>query len=352
MGRPDKLDLLFADIALRGASSGIFAIISILLVLASVPRAVKFSIVLLMISHVCGRWGVLPDGLLFDAQTAHVLRVLGAATSIFLSWFLVAVFMETHRFAWLWILSGAVIFVGLVFVIDYRVLAIPLRIYAAIHFLGLSFAILSAASDDLMTKRRIARLGVSVLIVLCAIVLAVFGRPMVPEQDIFIPFVSNLVLLFTLVIFCIWLLQVNADHWISEPTSRSGDRTEIARENDGQRILTRKIEMAMQAGIWRNEGLTVAKLAQEVGAPEYQVRKAINQVLGYRNFSSLINESRIEAAKMRLASPAEGAVSIQEVAYDVGFSSLGPFNRAFRDATGQTPSEFRINNAHHALADS
>jgi AraC-like DNA-binding protein len=29
------------------------------------------------------------------------------------------------------------------------------------------------------------------------------------------------------------------------------------------------------------------------------------------------------------------------IALDLGFGSIGPFNRAFKDATGMTPTEFR-----------
>jgi AraC-like DNA-binding protein len=34
-------------------------------------------------------------------------------------------------------------------------------------------------------------------------------------------------------------------------------------------------------------------------------------------------------------------VPVLTIALDAGFSSLGPFNRAFKAETGMTPSEFR-----------
>jgi AraC-like DNA-binding protein len=44
---------------------------------------------------------------------------------------------------------------------------------------------------------------------------------------------------------------------------------------------------------------------------------------------------------MRLADPKEARISISTIAFDIGFASLGPFNRAFREEAGVSPSEWR-----------
>jgi AraC-like DNA-binding protein len=93
--------------------------------------------------------------------------------------------------------------------------------------------------------------------------------------------------------------------------------------------------------LWRREGLVIADLASAVGLPEHRLRRLINDRLGHRNFPSFINQQRIEAAKSALADPDSAGRTVASIAYDLGFGSLGPFNRAFRDATGVTPTEFR-----------
>jgi AraC-like DNA-binding protein len=93
--------------------------------------------------------------------------------------------------------------------------------------------------------------------------------------------------------------------------------------------------------VWREEGLTIASLAVRANMPEAHLRRLINDQLGYRNFPSFVNRHRIEAAKAKLADPNEARTSISAVAFDIGFASLGPFNRAFREETGQSPSEWR-----------
>ncbi len=100
---------------------------------------------------------------------------------------------------------------------------------------------------------------------------------------------------------------------------------------------------ALMAGdeIWRREGLTIGALAEELAAPEHRVRRVINGVLGHRNFAAFVNARRVAAAKTALADPANAGRTVAAIAFDLGFGSLGPFNRAFKDETGVTPTEFR-----------
>jgi AraC-like DNA-binding protein len=91
----------------------------------------------------------------------------------------------------------------------------------------------------------------------------------------------------------------------------------------------------------RQDGLTIGGLASRLGLPEYRLRRLINQALGYRNFNSFVNRYRIAEVKAALADPSQAGVPVLTLALDAGFSSLGPFNRAFKAETGVTPSEYR-----------
>ncbi|WP_373487361.1 helix-turn-helix domain-containing protein [Blastomonas sp.] len=91
----------------------------------------------------------------------------------------------------------------------------------------------------------------------------------------------------------------------------------------------------------RDETLSIAKLAALLGEQEYRLRRTINGQLGYRNFAAFLNGYRLAEVKVALADPAQKDVPIITIALDAGFGSLGPFNRAFREAEGMTPSEFR-----------
>ena len=110
-------------------------------------------------------------------------------------------------------------------------------------------------------------------------------------------------------------------------------------------VMLRNLEVAMAAERWRQEGLTITLLAQELAAPEHRLRRLINQRLGHRNFADFLNAHRIEAAKRLLVDPEQAQTTVAVIAFGLGYGSLGPFNRAFRAATGLTPTEWR----RHAL---
>jgi AraC-like DNA-binding protein len=98
----------------------------------------------------------------------------------------------------------------------------------------------------------------------------------------------------------------------------------------------------------RDETMSIARLAGLLGEQEYRLRRTINGQLGHRNFAAFLNGYRLAEVKAALADPAQAAVPIITIALDAGFGSLGPFNRAFREAEAMTPSEYRA----RALADS
>jgi AraC-like DNA-binding protein len=93
--------------------------------------------------------------------------------------------------------------------------------------------------------------------------------------------------------------------------------------------------------VYRDGELTVASLAVKLAMPEYRLRKLIHEQLGYRNFNALLHDYRIAAACRDLADPAKNSLPILTIALTVGYNSINPFNRAFRESKGLTPSAYR-----------
>ena len=107
------------------------------------------------------------------------------------------------------------------------------------------------------------------------------------------------------------------------------------------RPVFKRLTTLMDNGAYREEGLTITKLSEKVGVPEHHLRRIINQGLGYRNFNAYLNGRRVEAAKATLSDPERAQEHIVQIALELGYGSLAPFNRAFKAATGKTPTEFR-----------
>ena len=102
-----------------------------------------------------------------------------------------------------------------------------------------------------------------------------------------------------------------------------------------------RLEKLMAEGVYLHPGLTIGELANRMNMPEHRLRRLINKGLGYRNFAAFINDHRIEEAKRRLAEPETARDQITSLAFDLGYSSLAPFNRAFRERIGMSPSQYR-----------
>ena len=112
--------------------------------------------------------------------------------------------------------------------------------------------------------------------------------------------------------------------------------------NEQDAVLLKTLRDLMENNkIYREEGLSIAVLSTKLDAPEYRLRRLINQKLGHRNFSAFVNGYRLSEAMAALTDPSQSSVPILTIALDTGFGSIGPFNRAFKAHTGMTPTEYR-----------
>lgn len=100
-------------------------------------------------------------------------------------------------------------------------------------------------------------------------------------------------------------------------------------------------ELMLDQKFYKQEGLTIGQLAEKLDEQEYKLRLVINQEMGYRNFPAFVNSFRIEEAKELLLIKGKEKLTIQEIAFETGFNSIGPFNRAFKAETNLTPKAFR-----------
>lgn len=214
----------------------------------------------------------------------------------------------------------------------------------------LAWGVLSGRADDLDERRRVWR-GVLVALAVVYVSLAVLGRSLAAAW-----WGAVAVDLWSLVLLL--ALQLNVLVFLLNYVSTDGvPRTSLpARGADGQREREREREQAdaLLARIvderrYAESSLTLPALALQLGMPEYRLRQLINRVLGYRNFNVFLNQLRLDEASRRLADPTQMHLPILTIALDVGFGSIGPFNRAFRERYGLTPSAFRQGSSRPAL---
>ncbi len=191
--------------------------------------------------------------------------------------------------------------------------------------------------DDLIEARRRLRVGFVIAVAALSVMVILFeffyGFDNMPQPALLVQALIILVVTFALGAA---LLQSNIELFADPAKPKAEPRFSPA-----EHVLNQKLEAAMASGVYREPGLTIGVLAGKLGVPEHRLRALINQRLGYRNFSAFLNEHRITEARTLLASHEHVALPILTIAMDLGYGSLAPFNRAFRDAQGQAPSEFR-----------
>lgn len=188
--------------------------------------------------------------------------------------------------------------------------------------------------DDLIDARRRLRAAL-ILAGPLAIALLLFA-PMLPVAErapILLRIESALILGFALVVAAL-VLRVEAVIAPPQPALRRAadapDAAELAR-----------VKQAMAAEPWRDCDLSLDRFAALAGIPVYRLRRVISRELGHRNFPAFVNAARLDAIALQLANPECARTPILTLALDHGFGSIGPFNRAFRERFGVTPSAYR-----------
>lgn len=197
---------------------------------------------------------------------------------------------------------------------------------------------------DLIEPRR--RLRAAFTVVVGIEIVTVLGAELAlgdEQAPRMLELVKSLAALAVTVLFGAWLIAPRRDLLIDSQAVPAGpDPVGAATlEAEDDRLRARLLSVMTKDQLFKQEGLTIGALAEVIKMPEYRVRRIINRDLGHRNFNAFLNDLRTTEACRLLADPAHERVPIFNLALDLGYGSLGPFNRAFKAKTGQTPTEYR-----------
>jgi AraC-like DNA-binding protein len=274
-------------------------------------------------------------------------RLLGIANIGLLWWFCVSLLRDdfrVDRFAWIGMVAFSI--APLLYFAEYLGVAIPQRnaietygsVAPFVMLAHLVWVTLSERNADLVEPRRRARLWLIVAIVVAALISLVSEYLPDPQQASFLR--NGLGVLPAQLAVLLWLAELNPAKLefesLPEPVS---DRPKInPRDHALHQNLIRTIE---SEHIYLRPSLTIDELASILTVPVHHLRQLINAGLGHRNFASFINGYRLSHAKLILGDLDRSRVSILEIAYESGFSSLQSFNRVFKMSEGMTPTDFR-----------
>ncbi|MEQ8405159.1 MAG: helix-turn-helix domain-containing protein [Oceanicaulis sp.] len=340
--------LSILDLMMRGGAAGV----SLILAASLVRRAASSSIARFgaMFAFGAACYAVASAPAVAEAlpRLVSVMKPFAITAGVLFWWFALAMFCDTKRWAWprlipFLVIFGAAALAGLQPFQDWvritHVFTESITILLMIHVIVI---ISLGVEDDLVEPRRkfrtvwVGAISGTVLVVCAAQIWALFKPAPISVQ------VLEAVLLLVMTSGAtVWSLSAQPD-FFPEDDKPCGepDRRGV---QAADRHLAAHLRDAMARGVYQEPGLTVGALAARLNTPEHRLRAVINQQLGYRNFAAFLNEHRIAEARRRLESPSEARRQILQLALDLGYGSIAPFNRAFRDLTGVTPTQYRRN---------
>jgi len=196
--------------------------------------------------------------------------------------------------------------------------------------------------DEDLVLERIQFRKQFIILIATTIVITVISEVMFKQGDYPIPLEvlqKGFILLLTYY-FCMQLLTLRKGFfWNETPAKQVIEKPKI--DQDLVNKLLQKMEIEK---IYRTEGLSIRQLAEILEVKEYKLRQTINQQLNFRNFSAFLNSYRIQEASDLLTDSNHKEHTIIEIAYQVGYNSLAPFNKAFKEINGMTPTQWRKHN--------
>jgi AraC-like DNA-binding protein len=200
---------------------------------------------------------------------------------------------------------------------------------------GIYTAIKTRKGDLIESRMKFRNLFVMITAALIGITLIVESMSIAEDSVDFLQILQRSSILGLTLFFLISNFEIKSGFFFREI-----QKEKPAVQDDGE--LKRKLETLIQEKkVYRQEGLTIGELADMLNEQEYKVRRLINGELGFRNFNDFLNKYRVNEACEILNDPAQNRKTILEIAYSLGYQSIGPFNKAFKELKETTPTAFR-----------
>jgi len=334
--------IIFAELSIRAAAAGVLVLLGVLH--AARGRGFGVQRIAALFEFGTAAYVIVSAPRAWDSlgPAGPFLAFVAGFNSIFFWWLATALFDDGFRWR-LWRFAPALALLGLLIwrrADGHEALSLLIRqtivLGMMLHAVWLA---LRHRREDLVEFRRRFRIVFAVVVgatgALIAAVELTLGATAPPDWLTLIHAFAIAALVFA---FACWLIETRDIFAPVQGPGKEAPRPAI--DVADQRELER-LRALMEEGAYKEEGITVAKLAEKVGVPEHRLRRLVNGVLGHRNFSDFLNSWRIPEAKRLLADPDMARLQVTQIAMDLGYGSVGSFNRAFKAAVGRTPTEHR-----------
>ena len=220
-------------------------------------------------------------------------------------------------------------------------LSIGVAIGSIVLVAYLVWQILREWPGDLLEPRRQSRLTFVVVFVLVTVATGLVDLYLIAEMPVWSGLIKSVMIWPAILAGFVWLYGAPESALPSRnPKAIRAPSTMNLPAKDAD-LLSKLTELMEEERAYLEPSVTVSQLAERLGVTSHRLRALINSVLGHENFNQFLNRYRIRAIRSRLDDPSEDHVPILTIALEGGFSSISPFNRAFKHFTGDTPKAYR-----------
>jgi len=341
--------MFILDILLRYSTVTMLLLIAGLAIRDGRKARPTIYIVLASVTVACMLLGTVRPELRLPDPFHALVRFGDVGNIVFIWWLGLAIFQDNFRLRWphglVLAISGAILLPDRFMELQNQSFSHPVLNYSldilTVGIMGhLIFVTLKGRADDLIEPRRRLRLYF-VLAMILATLTAVFAENLLMANHREFLQTLRCIIIFPLALWgVLWLTEMHPEKITFTDTIKPIDKKPDIDPRD--QLLLDELKTAMDVDkVYIEPGLTIRTLAEKLKTPEHRLRSLINGGLGYRNFSTFLNQYRIEAIKAAFAKPENSRIPVLTIALDHGYNSLAPFNRAFRDVVGKTPTQYR-----------
>jgi len=167
---------------------------------------------------------------------------------------------------------------------------------------------------------------------------AVLARFIVNYDNINLTIITNeycfIIMTFLLVVLGIWQKSIPVFIPPKEEISQSA-----LQDHDLKRYQLKLEKFMDEHKPYLDPELTIEKLGELTGIKKLLLSQTLNKAFN-KNFFTFIKEYRIRHVEVELKNKGNEDRTIMDIAYMSGFNSKTGFNRAFKEVTGKTPTEY------------
>ncbi|MBI1767350.1 MAG: helix-turn-helix transcriptional regulator [Bacteroidetes bacterium] len=282
-----------------------------------------------------------------ESCVLHYIVITGAITTPVLFWLLAKAIFDDHFKPSPSIVLWFVLQIGLHFNLYLNgklsstnpvveVFCILAQIISIVFVLAGLYAALKTRQGDLIESRvRFRNIFIVITAALIGVTLIVEATSVTHQAGIILQTLQRASILGLSIYFLLGNFNIQPGFFFREiPKPKPVNSQDPILENKLMTLLD-------EQKVYRREGLTIKELADIMEAQEYKLRRLINGQLGFKNFNDFLNKYRVTEASEILSDSSQNQKTILEIAYSLGYQSIGPFNKAFKEQKNTTPTAFR-----------